>query len=251
MTDRAKIPMILLLVTNGPFISVCLIDRQAFSACSILRKNVVNIYALKGEDKMKQDEIRQRLIDGTIQVVAREGLDKASTKQIGITTSTNEAYIYRCFADKEDMFAKTFEALDEELLAKTMKHVEVMYLSEMEFELRSRSYFFAVWDFLLSNRDKCLAYVRFFYSPYFTKHSATDHKKRFLPLVAKFKGAFKDEADVWMILNHILNVMLSFAVMEHNNQMPKGDDYTEHVFRVIYASVKQYFRNHGGSDFSV
>ena len=45
-----------------------------------------------------------------------------------------------------------------------------------------------------------------------------------------------------MILNHILNVMLAFAVMVHNDQMSKEDDYTEHVFRVIYQSVKQYFR---------
>lgn len=61
---------------------------------------------------MKQDETRRMLIDGTIHVIARDGLDKATTKQIGLETSINEAYIYRCFAGKEDMFAKTFDALD-------------------------------------------------------------------------------------------------------------------------------------------
>ena len=45
-----------------------------------------------------------------------------------------------------------------------------------------------------------------------------------------------------MILNHILNVMLDFAVKVHNNQMPENDDYSEHVFRVIYESVRQYFK---------
>ena len=191
---------------------------------------------------MKQNEIRQGLIDGTIYVIAKEGLDKASTKQIGLATSINEAYIYRCFAGKEDMFAKVFDALDEELLAKIMQHVEVMYLSDMEFELRCRSYFFAVWEFLLGNRDKCLTYVQYFYSPYFVKYSVDGHKKRFSPLVKIFRSAFKDEADVWMILNHILNVMFDFAVKVHNGQMPGNDDYAEHVFRVTYVSVKQYFR---------
>ena len=198
---------------------------------------------------MKRDEIRQRLIDGTICVIAREGLDKTSTKQIGLTTSTNEAYIYRCFQDKEDMFAKAFDALDEELLSKTMQYVEIMYLSGVEFCQRCRCYFFAVWEFLLGNRDKCLTYVQYFYSPYFVKFSAEDHEKRFQPLLEKFRGAFKVEADVWMILNHILNVMLDFAVKVHNNQMPNSDVYAEHVFRVIFASVKQYFRNNEGSDF--
>lgn len=64
----------------------------------------------------------------------------------------------------------------------------------------------------------------------------------------KFKEAFKDEADVWMILNHILNVMLDFAVKAHNGQMPDSDNYSEHVFLVIYRSVEQYFRKSKESD---
>ncbi len=195
---------------------------------------------------MKQDEIRRRLIDGTIHVIARDGLAKASTKQIGTVTCTNEAYIYRCFEDKEDMFAKTFDTLDEELFTKTMQHVEIMYVLRVEYKMRCRFYFTAVWEFLLGNRDKCLAYMRYYYSPYFSNLSAEAHKKRFEPLVAKFKDAFKDEADVWMILNHILNVMLDFAIKVHNDQMPDNDDYAEHVFRVIYESVKQYFKNNEG-----
>ena len=197
---------------------------------------------------MKQDEIRRRLIDGTIHVIAKDGLDKASTKQIGIATSTNEAYIYRCFDDKEDMFARAFDALDDELADKVMQHLPVMYMHEIEYELRCRFFFSAVWKFLLGNRDKCLTYVRYYYSPYFSKYSAEDHKKRFVPLVVKFKDAFKDEADVWMILNHILNVMLDFAVKVHNDEMPKKDNYTEHVFRVIYRSIEQYFRKSKEND---
>ena len=57
---------------------------------------------------MKNGEIRQLLIDGTIRVIAREGLEKASTKLIGTTTSINEVYIYRCFKSKEDMFTEVF-----------------------------------------------------------------------------------------------------------------------------------------------
>lgn len=200
---------------------------------------------------MKRDEIRVKLIDGTIRVIARDGLDKATTKQIGNETSTNEAYIYRCFKDKNDMFAKVFDSLDEELFAKAMQRIEVMYIPEVEFKLRCRVYFFAVWEFLLGNRDKCLTYNRYFYSPYFTRYSAEDHQKRFAPLVKKFRGAFVDGADVWMILNHILNVMLDFAIKVHNGHMPDNEEYAEHVFRVIYESVKQYFRSNEGSEMPI
>ncbi len=192
---------------------------------------------------MKQDEIRRKLIDGTILVIARDGLEKASTKQIGLATAVNEAYIYRCFADKEDMLAKVFDVLDEELVDVVMQHLPVMYRREMEYEQRSRYFFFVVWNFIISNRGRCLAFLQYYYSPQFIKNSAQAHKKRYTPVVEKFREAFIDEADVWMILNHILNVMLDFAAKVHNGLMPNSDDYAEHVFRVIYRSVEQYFRN--------
>ena len=189
---------------------------------------------------MKQDEIRQKLIDGTIHVIARDGLEKATTKSIGEETSINQAYIYRYFDDKEDMFSKAFDVLDEDLLATTMKYIDVMYMTSLDFKMRSRFYFSAVWECLLEDRDECIAYVRYFYSPYFIKYSAKTHEKRFEPLLNKLRPAFKDEADVWMILNHMLNVMLDFAIKVHNQLMPDDEIYAEHVFRVVYESVKQY-----------
>ena len=192
--------------------------------------------------------MREKLIARTITVIATEGLDKTTTKAITTGTGINEAYIYRHFSDKKDLLSKAFDKLDEELVAKVMQHLPVMYMQELEYELRCRVFFEAVWKFLLGNREKCLAFVQYYYSLYFTKYSAESHKRRYIPIVEKFKDAFKDEADVWMILNHILNVMLDFAVKVHNGQMPSEDNYSEHVFLVIYRSVEQYFRKSKESD---
>ncbi len=192
---------------------------------------------------MGQDDLRQALIDGTIHVIALSGLDKATTRAISNATGINEAYIYRFFENKEKLFEQSFEYLDKQLVDKSVLHIDVMYMQEMDYETRCRIYFFAMWRFLIGNKDEILMYVRYYYSPYFKRLSAETHKQRFIPLINKFKDAFNDEADVWMILNHILNVMLAFAVMAHNDEMPKEDNYTEHVFRVIYQSVKQYFRH--------
>lgn len=191
---------------------------------------------------MKQDDTRRRLIDGTIHVIARDGLDKATTKQIGMETATNEAYIYRCFSGKEDMFAKTFDSLDEELVSVAMQHVPVMYMPEMEYETRCWMFFSSVWKFMLGNKDKCLTFIRYYYSPYFKQCSAESHNRRYKPLVEKFKEAFRDEANVWMLLNHILNVMLDFAVKVFDGAVQNNADTAEHVFRLIYGSVQQYFR---------
>ena len=197
---------------------------------------------------MSPQDMREKLIARTISVIATEGLDKTTTKAITTGTGINEAYIYRHFSDKKDLLSKAFDKLDEELVAKVMQHLPVMYMQELEYELRCRVFFEAVWKFLLGNKEKCLAFVQYYYSLYFTKYSAESHKRRYIPIVEKFKDAFKDEADVWMILNHILNVMLDFAVKVHNGQMPSEDNYSVHVFLVIYRSVEQYFRKSKESD---
>lgn len=191
---------------------------------------------------MKHYNVRNRLIDRTIKVIAESGLDKTTTKAIVKGTDINEAYIYRFFKDKEDLLSNVFEKLDVELVEKAMQHVEVMYMQELEYELRCRIFFEAVWKFILGNKEKCLAFVRYYYSPYFEKHSAFKHKNRYVPLVKKFSEAFVEEANVWMLLNHILNVMLDFAVKVFSGAVDNNDDTAEHVFRLVYYSIRPYLK---------
>lgn len=192
---------------------------------------------------MRSDEFRQQLIDGTIKVIAKYGLDKATARQLEDETGINFAYIYRCFGDKENMYAKTFESLDKELVDVIMSSIEQASKIGDYSEGFFRELFSLIWRFLTGNKDKLLCFVRYYYSPYFLQYSYVGHKKQYEIIIKKMSPIFKDEADVWMILNHILNVMLDFAIKVCTNRMPEEDNYTEHVFRVVYASVKQYFKN--------
>jgi hypothetical protein len=36
--------------------------------------------------------------------------------------------------------------------------------------------------------------------------------------------------------------MLDFAVKVYTGQMPDDEDHSEHVFRVVYRSIEQYFK---------
>lgn len=192
---------------------------------------------------MKHNDVPEKLIASTISAIASEGLDKTTTKAIVKGTGINEAYIYRFFFDKEDLLAKAFAYLDEELVEKVTESIAVMWVKDLDYEVRCRLAFNGVWNFILSNKEKCLAYIRYFYSPYFQKNSAVEHKERFLPVIAKFDLAFRDEADTWMILNHILNVMFDFAVKVFDGELAPEENNYKHVFLVIYNSVKYYFRN--------
>lgn len=203
---------------------------------------------MRGVSALGPQEMRERLIARAITVIANEGLDRATTKAIVKGTGINEVYIYRYFSNKEDLLAKTFAKLDEMFVEKVLLYIPVMYRMELDFEQRCRFFFTAFWEFLLDNREVCLAFRQYYYSPYFLRLSAQEHKERCQPIVQRFREVFRVEADVWMIINHILNVMLDFAVMAHNGQMPSEDAYEEHVFRVVYYSVQQYFKKRGIAD---
>lgn len=191
---------------------------------------------------MKDRNYREELISRAISVVANDGFDKTTTKAIVKGTDISESYIYRFFADKEDLFRQMFNALDNELVAKATQHITVMYVEEMDFETKCWAFYSAIWKFLLSNREKCLAFVRYYYSPYYKKHSVADHKKRYAPLVKKFGEAFRPEANTWMLLKHILNVMLDFAVRIYDGELADNDDTAKHVFVLVYSSISPYRR---------
>ena len=52
---------------------------------------------MKGEGKMTQEEMKLALLGSTIRVIARNGLDKTTTRAIATEANLNEAYIYRLF----------------------------------------------------------------------------------------------------------------------------------------------------------
>ncbi len=192
---------------------------------------------------MKHHNVRERLIENTILAIANEGLDKTTTKVIVRGTDINEAYIYRFFEDKEDLLAQTFDTLDCELERAVAKGMEAMYNRECDYETRCRMFFASVWSFMISNKERCLAFRQYYYSPYFQKYSANVHKERYQEIVEKFFDFFKAEADVWMIINHILNVMLDFAIKILNGDLANDELNVEHIFRVVFCSVNQYFKH--------
>ena len=63
---------------------------------------------------MKQDNrnIASDLIESTVKVIARDGFDKASTRNIAGECGIADAYIYVHFKDKDDLFSKAFQKED-------------------------------------------------------------------------------------------------------------------------------------------
>ncbi len=192
---------------------------------------------------MKLEETRITLINATIQVIARDGLDKATTKNLAAEAGLNEAYIYRTFEDKDDLYVKTFEKIDEELVSKILEHFPVMNMQGVPFDDRCWILFSFIWRFLLVNRKKAVTFIRYYYSSYYRRYSSDAHHKCYIPVLEQFSVVFKEDANTWFILTHILNTMLDFAIKVIDGEAPNNDDTAEHVFRLVYASTKQYLKD--------
>lgn len=193
---------------------------------------------------MTQADRKLALLGSTIRVIARNGLDKTTTKAIAAEANLNEAYIYHLFDGKEGLFKAVFTTLDDELVSKILLHLPVMYMETMDFETRCYTLFTFCWKFILANKDKCLCFIRYYYSPYFKKYSYDEHNMRYQSVLEKMTPAFREKTNVWMLLNHILNTMLDSAVKVFNGDIADNDNTAEHVFLVIYSSVKPYIEPH-------
>ena len=191
---------------------------------------------------VKHFNVRERLIENTIRIIAENGLDKTTTKAIVSGTGINEAYIYSHFSSKDELLAAAFESLDSELVTEALRHLEQLQGDPADREARCRAYFNAMWRFFLEKKERSTAFVQYYYSPYFKKYSAESHRERYLPLVEGFQRAFREEANTWMILNHVLTTMMDFSLKVIDGALPDDEDTEEHVFRVVYHSVKIYFK---------
>lgn len=189
---------------------------------------------------MKQDDICQALIDGTIRVVAREGLAKTTTKLVATTAGVNEVNIYRMYKGKEDLLKNTFASLDRELIHTILNRLPVMNMTEIDIKERAWMLFAGIWKFLLGNADKCLCFMQYYYSPYFRQYSYEEHKRAYEPVTEAFRPAFVKGADVWMLLNHILDMMLNSAVKVFQGDLTNDEKTAEQLFELIYASMSSW-----------
>lgn len=61
---------------------------------------------------MEVQEMRQVFIDSAVRVVARDGMEKTTTKAIASEAKLNEAYIYKCFSGKDDLLSAALHMED-------------------------------------------------------------------------------------------------------------------------------------------
>ncbi len=187
---------------------------------------------------MKRENVKCALINSAIDVIATQGLDKATTKLIANVAGLNEVYIYRNFNDKEDLFVKVFEYLDDKLVDAIACSLPVMLKDQFKIEDRCKTLFTSVWKFLVENENKCRSYISYYYSPYYYKYSAIRHDEIYKDIVEICSSAFIDGTDVLTALNCALDIMFALAVKVFNGKLENNEETAKIAYDFVYSAVK-------------
>lgn len=77
---------------------------------------------------MEQQNIKQAFIDSAVRVVARDGMEKATTKAIAAEAKLNEAYIYKCFPSKDELLSEALHMEDVNFANFLQKTLPIMHM---------------------------------------------------------------------------------------------------------------------------
>ena len=188
---------------------------------------------------MKQDDMRRKLMESVIHVVAADGIHKATTKAIAAHSGVNEVYIYRTFKDKEDLFAQTFALIDSELIECILKYQPIMQIKSIGIDERCHIFFRSCWNSIL-DYDKCSFFIKYYYSQYYNSYSPLKRRKAYSEVIECFTPAFKSGTDVWRMFNRILDIVYSTIIKILRNEIPDNDETADDVFRVLYSAIEPF-----------
>ncbi len=196
----------------------------------------------------RETEIKELLINNAIHLIAEGGFEKATTKELTHCGGTlpdlkmNEAYIYRIFGSKENLYKQTFIRLDDELLYAFRNGVAAAGSFYENSRERLYEFFLMAWRFVLGNEEKCRCYVRYYYSIYFKGSSLEAHRTRFDGMISEMAPMFKDEADVVSILHSVFTALFDFAIRVYNGDLEDSEINRPHIFNVLYCMMATYFK---------
>lgn len=191
---------------------------------------------------MKTEDMRIMLIKSAIHTISESGIDRATTKLLATTAGLNEAYIYRIFGGKEELFKETFLYIDKQFASYLLKCFKTIAGCPDTIRENFHNVFLQIWDFTLSDVDRCSFFIRYYYSRLYTIDLSSSREKIYSKIMLLIKSIFKDGTDTWWLFNHILDVLFSSAVKVLREEIPNNEQTAEKIFELLYAALEPNFK---------
>lgn len=189
-------------------------------------------------------DMASALLNSTVRVIARNGLDKASVRIISADCNVPNPYIYQFFKDKDDLFVRAFEREDAALASEFENIFSSMYEATKDTQSRCRLLWIGLWSYMMENREGIQFYVQYYYSMYYRKYSQEKHLQLFLPLAEKIKGCFQAGVNVYVVLQYILDTMMNMAIKVFGGELSDSPECREHCFNLTTGAISPYMKKY-------
>lgn len=179
--------------------------------------------------------MKQTLIASAVRVVARDGLENTTTKAIALEAKRNEAYIYKCFASKEELLAAALHQEDINFSNFIMEMLPIMDMAQLTWKERAFILWKRCWEFILEEPDDCIFYIRYYYSASCHAYAYENHVKCYQPVLDAVRPAFKSGENMDLVVHQIFCTMLFYASCVVNGSLAYTESTTMWVFEQIYS----------------
>lgn len=187
-------------------------------------------------------DMRNAFIRSAVHIVAHEGMDRATTKNISKVTGLNEAYIYRCFPNKEDLLREAFHLGDLRFLTVLQSTRPIMKDTSLSWEKRCYRLWKTAWDYIMSVPEDCVFYIRYYYSGNYIRNAREEHLAVYKNLPDQVAWAFKDGTAVFTLLRQLFDSMLCFANRVIAGELPNNDGTCDYIFHQVYPFLLPHFK---------
>lgn len=187
-------------------------------------------------------EMKQVFLKSAVHVVAREGLEKATTKAIAKDAGLNEAYIYKCFSGKDELLNEALRMEDENFAVLLHETLPIMHDSCLPWKSRAFVLWKRSWDFILEEPDDCVFYIKFYFASIGLNSVYRKHLDSYQPLVEKVRPSFKPGTNMEMVVHQIFCTMLFYASRVMDRSLEYNEETTRWVFEQIYCFIVPHVR---------
>lgn len=183
------------------------------------------------------DEKQTALIDAAIRAVARDGLEKTTTRSIGAAAGINDAYIYRYFSDKEDLLSRAYILVNEQLINLLLRLIGDVKARDGE-DLQDRFAYVirGLWDVLLNRSEACIFCDYYYHSASYKKYAAAHHHDLALQLLDKLGEGHKLDDQAEFSLYHMMETLFAFAAKAVEGYYPKTEEAFRQVVQRLYTA---------------
>lgn len=196
----------------------------------------------QSEQAVRMETMRRTFLESAVRVVAQYGLERTTTKLISNEANLNEAYIYRCFENKEMLLREAFLEEDKRFVQLLQKTLPVMRMENCTWKERAFLLWQTSWAFILEKEADCSFYYRYYYSASCQKYAYEDHLNCYRPLLEKIRGTFLPGTNISLLLHQLFATMLTFAGRVVCGAVANSPELTRWAFEQIYCFIAPNIR---------